>query len=96
MYLLPLLLLNTVEPFLQVTNETCLEDARALIDHLLRPSERAFSFLSTSGGVIPQEDEHARRVVWDCKVPVQLRPASWVVIGRPHSTDEVAAEAETD
>lgn len=52
-----------------------------LIDPLLRPSERNYGFLSTLGGVIPPEDEQARRVVWDCKFPVQLRPASWVAIG---------------
>ncbi len=75
-------LFKTVETCPQVTNETCLEEARALIDVLLRPSERAYSFLSTLGGAIPPEDEQARRVVWDCKIPVQLRPASWVAIGR--------------
>ncbi|CAM9423343.1 unnamed protein product [Ectocarpus sp. 13 AM-2016] len=63
-----------------VTNETCLDEARALIDPLLRCSERAYGFLSTLGGVIPTEDEQARRVVWDCKAPVRLRPASWVAI----------------
>lgn len=66
----------------QVTNDTCLEEARALIDTLLRPSERTYGFLSIAGGVVPLEDEQARRVVWDCKIPVQLRPASWVAIGR--------------
>ncbi|CAM9417607.1 unnamed protein product, partial [Scytosiphon promiscuus] len=64
-----------------VTNETCLEEARCLIDPLLRPSDRTYSFVSAVGGVVPLEEEQARRVVWDCRVPVQLRPANWVAIG---------------
>ncbi|CAM9186224.1 unnamed protein product, partial [Hapterophycus canaliculatus] len=71
---------NTVGS-ITVTNETCLEEARCLIDPLLRPPERTYSFVSAGGGVIPVEDEQARRVVWDCKVPVQLRPANWIAIG---------------
>lgn len=67
--------------FSQVATDTCLEDARVLIDPLLQCSERdAFSFVSATGGVIPREDERARRVVWDCELPVRLRPASWVAI----------------
>ncbi|CAM9674473.1 unnamed protein product [Pylaiella littoralis] len=65
-----------------VTNDTSLEEARAIIGPLLRPADRTYGFLSITGGVVPPEDEQARRVVWDCKIPVQLRPASWVAIGR--------------
>ncbi|CAM9506809.1 unnamed protein product [Discosporangium mesarthrocarpum] len=68
---------------IMVSNDTTLEEARALVSGMgTLPIGTEFSFVSGLGQdlVIPVHEEKTRRVVWDCSLPLRLRPASWVIL----------------